>query len=103
MFQVEIHFTNWKVTKHVKQCVHTYCNCGLSGTIPAPPSEAGVAGVMGPPGVIGGPPGVTGTPGVMGANGVCGGYKLALDGGITGFGVAPKEKLLRAAGDIMGL
>lgn len=42
-------------------------------------------------------------PGVMGANGVCGGYKLALDGGITGFGVAPKEKLLRAAGDIMGL
>lgn len=46
---------------------------------------------------------MTGTPGVMGANGVCGGYKLALDGGITGFGVAPKEKLLRAAGDIMGL
>lgn len=91
---------NCKVTKNVKQFnfeyVHTYCNCGLSGTIPAPPSEAGVAGVIGPPGV-------TGMPGVMGANGVCGGYKLALDGGITGFGVAPKEKLLRAAGDIMGL
>jgi hypothetical protein len=39
----------------------------------------------------------------MGPAGVCGGYRLALDGGMTGFGVAPSEKLLRAAGDIIGL
>lgn len=52
------------------------------------PSDAGVAGDIG---VIG-PPGL----------GV-GGYKLAVfDGGITGFGVEPRPKLL-IAGDIIGL
>lgn len=58
--------------------METYCSCGL---IPDP-SDAGVAGEIG---VIG-PPGV----------GV-GGYRLALDGGRTGFGVDPILKL--SAGD----
>ena len=65
--------------------VSAYCSVG---TIPEEPSEAGVAGVIG---VIG-PPG----PGVEG-------YKLALDGGITGLGVGPSPKEFRVPGDIRGL
>ena len=42
-------------------------------------------GVIGPPG-----------PGVEG-------YKLALDGGITGLGVGPSPKEFRVPGDIRGL
>ena len=65
----------------------SYWSWGFKGIVPIP-SDAGVAGEIG---VIG-PPGL----------GV-GGYKLAvLEGGITGFGVAPKPKLL-IAGDIIGL
>lgn len=74
----------------------------MSGIILVLFFEVGVVGVMGFFGVIGGFLGVIGILGVMGVNGVCGGYKFVLDGGIIGFGVVFKEKLLRVVGDIMG-
>lgn len=62
---------------------YTYCRVGI---IPEP-SEAGAGeiGVIGPPGL-----GVSG-------------YKLALDGGITGVGVGPKPNACSVPGETIGL